>query len=376
MTPRPLRSGTARWALPAAVVAALGLGVGGASVVGADPGLPPRTAADLLAGLADAEARPFSGTVIQTAELGLPALPAAATKGSTSLTSLASGSHTVRVWYAGPEHVRAALLGTLAETDVIRNGRDLWTWTSDTNRAQHVTLPAARGGRAAAAEDALPRSITPQKAAERALAAVDPTTEVRVDGTAEVAGRPAYELVLEPRDERSLVRQVRLAVDSETSVPLRVQVFADGSPDPAFETGFQSVAFARPADSVFRFTPPPGAKVSESDLGEKARPAARPGRGGGRDAKRAAAGARPTVVGKGWTAVAVTSGVRLEGTPGDPTAAAVLRAFTPVSGAYGEGRLLRTALVSVLLLDDGRLLAGAVQPQVLFDAAAASRPAR
>ena len=36
----------------------------------------------------------------------------------------------------------------------------------------------------------------------------------------------AYELVLTPRAEESLVGEVRLAVDAETSYPLRAQVFA------------------------------------------------------------------------------------------------------------------------------------------------------
>jgi hypothetical protein len=44
--------------------------------------------------------------------------------------------------------------------------------------------------------------------------------------------------------------------------------------------------------------------------------------------------------------------------------------MTPVSGAFGSGQLLRTALVSVLLLDDGRLLVGAVTPATLEQAAA------
>jgi hypothetical protein len=49
---------------------------------------------------------------------------------------------------------------------------------------------------------------------------------------------------------------------------------------------------------------------------------------------------------------------------------ALLRSSTPVSGAYGSGRLLRTALVSVLMLDDGRVFVGAVTPTLLEQVAA------
>jgi hypothetical protein len=44
--------------------------------------------------------------------------------------------------------------------------------------------------------------------------------------------------------------------------------------------------------------------------------------------------------------------------------------MTPVSGAFGSGHLLRTKLVTVLLLDDGRAFVGAVSPAFLEQAAA------
>ena len=49
---------------------------------------------------------------------------------------------------------------------------------------------------------------------------------------------------------------------------------------------------------------------------------------------------------------------------------ALLGGASAVSGPYGSGRLLETELLSVLLLDDGRLLAGAVEPDVLTEVAA------
>jgi hypothetical protein len=46
-----------------------------------------------------------------------------------------------------------------------------------------------------------------------------------------------------------------------------------------------------------------------------------------------------------------------------------------VHGAYGDGRVLQTKLVSVLALDDGRVLIGAVTPSVLEEAAASPEAA-
>lgn len=52
---------------------------------------------------------------------------------------------------------------------------------------------------------------------------------------------------------------------------------------------------------------------------------------------------------------------------------ALLMASTPVKGSWGSGRLLQSALVSVLITSKGQILVGAVTPSVLYaDAAAAS----
>jgi outer membrane lipoprotein-sorting protein len=351
------------WAVPGAALVVVAAAVTLPMTAGASPALPHRSAAQLLVDVSKASGTPLSGTVVETARLGFPALPDVGGAAITPM-SLLTGSHTARVWYDGADKARVALVGNLAETDLIRNGRDVWLWTSGKNTAQHAVLPA-KPAEAAAPPSA--ESLTPQQAAEKALAAIDPSTKVTVDGTASVAGRDAYELVLQPRDTRSLVGDVRLAVDSETGVPLRVQVNAAGSTGrPAFETAFTSVSFAKPSASVFTFSPPPGATVSE--LGSSA-PSTRDTGGtpeGG-----------PRVIGSGWTAVLETSGVSLPsggGGEGDQESqlGALTSAMTPVSGAYGHGQLLRTRLVSVLLLDDGRLLVGAVPPAVLEQAATAA----
>ena len=67
------------------------------------------------------------------------------------------------------------------------------------------------------------------------------------------------------------------------------------------------------------------------------------------------------------------------GAKGQASSAAELetlrRSMTPVSGSYGTGSVLKTKLVSVLLLDDGRLFVGAVAPSLLEQAAAQAAPA-
>ena len=346
-----------RWGVPVVATAAVAVAASGVFSAEADPTLPPRTAGQLLVDLQGAEVAGLSGTVVQDTDLGLPELPSTGPgQGGSSLTSLLTGSHTLRVWYAGEDKQRIAMLSTLGETDVVRNGTDAWTWSSETNSATHLTLPAGSAGKDRG--EGLPAGVTPQQAAEAALKAIDPTTTVSTDGTGTVAGRDAYELVLSPKDGRSLVGQVRLAVDAETSIPLRVQVFPKNTGDgPAFSVGFRSISYEVPAAEQFRFSPPPGAKVTEGTL--SGRPA------GPADAKAKAEGA--TVVGTGWTRVAVLPGPDTTKTEG--AAAAFLDRLPAVSGSWGSGKLLRSSLVSALLTDDGRLIVGMVPPELLYAAA-------
>lgn len=361
MTTAPTRTRLLRWGVPVAAAAVVGVAATGVLTAEADPPLPAKTAAQLLVDLQGARVDGLSGTVVQDSDLGLPALPTSGPGAdSTSPLSLLTGSHTLRVWYAGETKQRLALLGRLGETDVVHNGRDAWLWSSGSNSATHYTLPA---GKAAAERPAVPSPLTPQQAAEQALAAIDPTTSVSTDGTRKVAGRDAYELVLAPKDTRSLIGQVRLAVDAETSVPLRVQLFGRASSDgPAFSVGFTKVSFEVPGDDQFRFSPPPGAKVTEGTV-PASRAADHPSKA---DLDRAGSAVR--TVGSGWSTVVVASGMRPSSDQSGP-GGAILGQLQRVSGSWGSGRLLTSKLVSVLLTDDGRVVAGAVPPELLYAAA-------
>ncbi|MFU8849744.1 LolA family protein [Micromonospora sp. SL1-18] len=361
-----------RWLVPVtAGVAVIGGGAAvGTFAAGAEPALPPRTAAELLNDLRTSRLDGLSGTVVQRADLGLP--PIADLAGAASgneLASLLTGTHTLRVWYAGPDRQRLALVDTLGEQDLLRNGRDVWTWNSRTNTASHRALPAG--------EASLPSApATPVDAADRALAAIDPTTAVTVGRSARVAGRDAYELILSPRDTGSLVHEVRIALDAKEHVPLRFEVLADSADRPAFEVAFTQVDFRTPDADQFRFNPPPGVKVTEAQATGERGPAGKhlP------DPDRRPDGRDVRTVGTGWTTVVVA---RLDATglaggpkadakstaPGADAVAQVLGGLPKVSGDWGSGRLLTGKLFNVLLTDDGRVLAGLVTPERLYQVA-------
>jgi outer membrane lipoprotein-sorting protein len=357
----------ARWAAPGAAVAVIAATALVADhTASADPSLPPRSAAQLLVDLQRAQVAGLSGTVVQTSNLGLPELPGAGGSGrdSSSLSSLVTGTHTWRVWYAGPTKARLALVGSLGESDVIRNGSDLWVWSSRDKAATHATLPA--GERPKPKPTDLPK--TPEEAAQLALAAIDPTTSVTTSGTGVVAGRPAYELVLRPKDSGSLVSQVRISIDATEHLPLRVQVYSTKVANPAFEVGFTQVDFGTPDADRFVFNPPPGTTVTEAGQLKHEGTGSRDKAG-----ERRRTSAEPTVVGKGWSTVVVAKlPERATQSGTDSTSLErFLSSLRRVSGPWGSGRLLNGTLFSAVLTDDGRIAVGAVAPERLYAALAA-----
>lgn len=344
-----------RW-LPAIVVpVAIAAGAIAIPLAAGAADLPVKSPEDVLRLVASSDTKAFSGTVEQSSDLGLPSLPKA-TGGSSADASVAStlellmGDHTAKVYVDGPTKVRVQVLDQLAERDAIRNGSDVWLYQSSDESVTHLTVPAHRDGTPTTPD---PTATTPQALAQRFLAAVDPTTAVSLGANTKVAGRDAYDLVLTPRTDATLVGSVAIAVDGQTGLPLRVQVTARGASSPAFEAGFRSFNPGAPDASVFSFTPPKGATVVERSPkpGEHTEHAGHAGQ------------PKPTVTGTGWaTIVSLPAGTVPAQALEDPLVGELTQ---PVDG----GRALSTTLVSVLVTTDGRVFAGSVPVSALQSAA-------
>jgi outer membrane lipoprotein-sorting protein len=249
----------------------------------------------------------------------------------------------------------------LAERELVRNGNDLWLYNSADNSAAHVTLPTPpTTGSPAPHATPTPGMATPDIVAQHFLAAVEPSTEVTVaDGTT-VAGRPAYQLVIKPRSTGTLVDSVTIAVDSASGLPLGVDVQARGQAAAAFSLAFTDVNLSAPDAGLFNFTPPRGAAVEEKAIPQMR---ALPGKTGPASPGKKVTG-RPTITGSGWDAVI---GLPSGAVPADIRTAPLLAQLTQ---AVPGGRALTTSLVTVLMLDDGRVFAGMVPLERLQAAAA------
>lgn len=274
-----------------ALVALVVLALAGVSMVRADPNpsLPAIAADELLGSSIVALASPssISGEVRTRLDLGLPALPSGLGGGATGSVTSILGAQRFKIWHA-PDGLRVAHLMDLSEQTLVANRTEAWLWDSDGMTAEHVVYAdvaaAARSGGGAApwfarmapgttdahAADAMKILADPTALARKVLDGLAPYAGVAVDGTARVAGRPAYELVLTPRSPLTLIGRVTLAIDAETRLPLRVQVFAKGAAEASVEAGFTSVSFDAIDPSTFTFTPPPGATVTTPDLPSRA----------------------------------------------------------------------------------------------------------
>lgn len=400
-------------------MAIVGIVVGASAAASAAvPSLPAKTSAQLLTQLAEAAGRPagpFTATVQQTANLGLPELPSLSrtTGAPSSLSSLLDGTQSIDIWYGGPKQVRIAVPVQAGETDLRRDGSTVWLWDSTTQTATQVTLPA-QSAHAPHQRGPQPPD-TPQAAASQVLKTIGPSTLVGVQSNVYVADRAAYQLSLTPKSSQSLVGRVLLAVDASIGIPLRVEVYGRGSAGLAYSVGYSKLAFGSPAAGNFSFTPPPGATVQKRTV--PADPAAL-FNGLGLPAGSALPGltpqaGKPTVMGSDWLSVVVTpadpavaaavqqlltdgpgtpqsgrNGGGLFGSSSSSAAAgpsgsanvpvgpyleplrALLLATRPVTWPGGSGRLLQTTLYSVLVTARGQILAGAVNPAVLYADAA------
>ncbi|MCX5227971.1 sigma-E factor regulatory protein RseB domain-containing protein [Streptomyces sp. NBC_00233] len=395
-----------RYIVPVAVagVAAATIGLVPALAASGDPDLPEITAQQLIEKIAASDTQTLSGTFRISTDLGLPldgltsglgslaggmggAGGSSSADPSERLTQLVSGSHTLRVAADGPERQKLTLLDGSDEYSLIHNGDDVWAYDSKSKEVFHEKAPAgadAPGAHEGPKGQELPG--TPKQLADEVLKAAGDTTSITVDGTAKVAGRDAYQLVIKPKQSGSTVESVKIAVDAANGTPLKFTLSSVEGGKPVVDAGFTKIDFSKPAASDFTFKAPEGAKVTEGGAekaaGEKSDPFggqlpggledAFGGFGPGADSGKGGV----NVIGEGWTTIAkIDSGAPVPRTDEAPKEfQGLLDSFgDKVTGAFGSGTLFKTKIVNALLTDEGKVYVGAVTKDALVDAANAGK---
>lgn len=195
----------------------------------------------------------------------------------------ASGPRSARVWYGGPDKLRAELQGENGDRIFVHDGERVWAYDGATNTLRTGERPPGPEAPEQPDADGPP---TPAEI-DGMLAELAPTSELAQGTPVRYAGREAYVLTLSPRDEgATLVDRGRALIDSETFLPLELSLYAQGRPDPVFSWRVSDLNVGPVPAERFTFEVPPGAEVVpfDRDREERSGPGEMP------------AGARPSEV--------------------------------------------------------------------------------
>jgi outer membrane lipoprotein-sorting protein len=341
------RKATLGAAVAGVVAGAVALGfVAVPAGAGQSPTLPTTTPDALVRSVLTASAPAMAGTVQIVNNLGLPAVP--------GLPDAATGNSQLRVWTDGHDRSRISVPAASSEQTIVDDGTTIYEWDStDRTVAEHSLADDAHRAKAQANR----QDLDPATAARDLVTAVRATSTVSVDGTDTVAGRAAYDLVLTPKPgERTLLREVRIAVDAQTHIPLRLTVLADNTDTPAVQIGFTSVDLGPQDPSLFTFTVPAGATVTKGNKPDQ-------------HSTAMADASALKFVGTGWDTVAVATLPTGSGQGDLGQMLGLVKQFaTPVHGTWGSGWVIGTNVGNALVTSDGRVALGFVPRQVLFQA--------
>ncbi len=356
------------------VAGAVGLGFLAAPAgAGQSPTLPTVTPDALVQSVLTASPPAMAGTVEVHNNLGLPAVPGLPEQ-------VTNGTSQIRVWTNGAHDTRISIPTMNSDETIINDGTTIFDWDSTTRTVtEHHLNQAAKGTKAPDQSQTKPggsnAELNPATAARDLVSAVQQTSTISVDGTDVVADRPAYDLVLTPKaDQRTLLRQVRIAVDAQTHMPLQLTVLANNTDTPALQIGFSSLTVGAQDPALFRFTVPAGATVVNGDANDHT-------------ATEMANQTAPTLVGKGWETVVVVHLPNTTPQSGQPAQSeqpgtfggssksssssmlGLVRQFgKPVSGSWGSGWVLSTDVGNAVITSDGRVAVGFVPVQLLTSA--------
>jgi outer membrane lipoprotein-sorting protein len=168
-----------------------------------------------------------------------------------------SGPRTARVWRGGPDKLRAELQGENGDRVLVRNGDQVSVYDGTSNTLKIGEKPEA-------APDGLPKA-SPEEIDEL-LAEIAPSSKLTIGAPVEVAGRWAYPLTLEPKDKSvTLVERVETLVDAEAFVPLLLELYAEGNPEPVARYEAKDFQVGPVPDARFEFETPPGATVQRPE---------------------------------------------------------------------------------------------------------------
>lgn len=383
--------------------------------------LPDLTPAQVML-LMDKEIKGFSGTIVKTSDLGLPALEMSSMMNEdmvkemeekmpagfedfipnlieqnaiTQAVELISGTHKIRV-YASEVGMRVQVLDRMSQRDLIVNKDEMWSYDAknatatnlkfaeyvsefegNVSEADKTKLEADL--KASLAEYAAKAQLdisNPEAVADYLMEMIGESTVVSVGKEHRMAGRAAYQLIANPKAQNSLIESVVISVDSETGMALDVKVYSVEQETPAFQVGFESISFATPDASLFSFNAPAGTTIQNLELPTELEAElkalkkdyeAKAFSEADFAAKKAELEAKyadqpkPEMIGEGWESV-----IYLPAMPNEvPMQMLENELFADLLTQVPGGKVFSTPLANVLITDSGKVYAGAVTIEFL-----------
>ncbi len=169
-----------------------------------------------------------------------------------------SGPRSARVWYGGPEEVRAELQGENGDQLFVKNGPEVRAYDGATNTVRIGEKPET-------AEQRPEEAASPEKIDEF-LVEISPTSDLQAGAPVEFAGRWAYPLTLEPKDKNlTLVERAEALVDAEAFVPLSFRLYSEDTLEPVVRYEARNFEVGPVPDKRFQLETPPGATVEQME---------------------------------------------------------------------------------------------------------------
>lgn len=170
---------------------------------------------------------------------------------------------TGRIWVSNDGRLRLELQTTNGDAQVVVNQGSFWISDPRSNTVYEGTLPSDSSSSSTTSttkQESIPTIAQIQADINHLLTHADLLGAATSNPT-DVAGRPAYSVVVEPKHSGGLLGQVQLAWDAVTGTPLKIAINAQGSnQNPVLELKANRISYG-PVTGAFNIKPPPNAKV-------------------------------------------------------------------------------------------------------------------
>jgi outer membrane lipoprotein-sorting protein len=179
-------------------------------------------------------------------------------------TAVSSGSDPIltgatgRLWLSTTTHeLRLELQGQNGDAQVLVKNGAFSIYDPMSNTVYKGTLPTGSSQDNKASSEPLPTVAQIQSQLNQLMQHVD----VAGPFGRNVAGQPAYKVVLTPKHSGGLLGSVQLAWDAAHGVPLGIAIYSTTSSNPVLELKATHISYGAVSTKVFKLTAPAGAKV-------------------------------------------------------------------------------------------------------------------